>query len=82
MTRSVPLMMNTPFSVMIGKSPRKTCCSLISPVEPVHEPGGDEQRLGVVGVALLGVFETHLRLAEAMIRQFEGERAGEILDRD
>ena len=31
-TRSVPLMMKTPFSVMIGKSPRKTCCSLISPV--------------------------------------------------
>ena len=32
-TRSVPLMMNTPFSVIIGKSPRNTCCSLISPVE-------------------------------------------------
>ena len=31
-TRSVPLMMKTPFSVIIGKSPRKTCCSLISPV--------------------------------------------------
>ena len=32
MTLSVPLMMKTPLSVMIGKSPRKTCCSLISPV--------------------------------------------------
>ena len=31
-TRSVPLMMNVPFSVIIGKSPMKTVCSLISPV--------------------------------------------------
>jgi hypothetical protein len=32
-TRSVPLMMNVPLSVIIGKSPMKTVCSLISPVE-------------------------------------------------
>ena len=31
-TRSVPLMMNVPLSVMTGKSPMKTVCSLISPV--------------------------------------------------
>ena len=31
-TRSVPLMMNVPFSVIIGNSPMKTVCSLISPV--------------------------------------------------
>ena len=31
-TRSVPLMMKVPFSVIIGKSPMKTVCSLISPV--------------------------------------------------
>ncbi len=31
-TRSVPLTMNVPFSVMIGKSPMNTVCSLISPV--------------------------------------------------
>ena len=31
-TRSVPLMMNVPCSVMIGKSPMNTVCSLISPV--------------------------------------------------
>ncbi len=31
-TRSVPLMMNVPLSVIIGKSPMKTVCSLISPV--------------------------------------------------
>ena len=31
-TRSVPLMMNVPRSVIIGKSPMKTVCSLISPV--------------------------------------------------
>ena len=31
-TRSVPLMMNVPFSVIMGKSPMKTVCSLISPV--------------------------------------------------
>ena len=31
-TRSVPLMMKVPCSVMIGKSPMKTVCSLISPV--------------------------------------------------
>ena len=30
--RSVPLMMNVPRSVIIGKSPMKTVCSLISPV--------------------------------------------------
>ncbi len=32
MTRSVPLMMNVPNSVIIGKSPMKTPCSRISPV--------------------------------------------------
>ena len=32
MTRSVPLMMNVPCSVIIGKSPMKTVCSRISPV--------------------------------------------------
>ena len=31
-TRSVPLMMKVPFSVIIGKSPMNTVCSLISPV--------------------------------------------------
>ena len=31
-TRSVPLMMNVPHSVIIGKSPMKTVCSRISPV--------------------------------------------------
>ncbi len=31
-TRSVPLMMNVPLSVIIGKSPMKTVCDLISPV--------------------------------------------------
>ena len=31
-TRSVPLMMNVPRPVMMGKSPMKTSCSLISPV--------------------------------------------------
>ena len=32
MTRSVPLMMKVPTSVIIGKSPMKTRCSRISPV--------------------------------------------------
>ena len=32
-TRSVPLMMKVPRLVIIGKSPMKTVCSLISPVE-------------------------------------------------
>ena len=31
-TRSVPLMTKVPFSVIIGKSPMNTVCSLISPV--------------------------------------------------
>ena len=31
-TRSVPLMMNVPNSVIIGKSPMNTFCSRISPV--------------------------------------------------
>ena len=32
MTLSVPLIINVPFSVIRGKSPIKTVCSLISPV--------------------------------------------------
>ena len=32
MTRSVPLMMNVPWSVILGKFPMKTVCSRISPV--------------------------------------------------
>ena len=31
-TRSVPFTMKVPLSVIIGKSPMKTVCSLISPV--------------------------------------------------
>ena len=31
-TRSVPLITKVPFSVIMGKSPMKTTCSLISPV--------------------------------------------------
>ena len=31
-TRSVPLITKVPLSVIIGKSPMKTVCSLISPV--------------------------------------------------
>ena len=31
-TRSVPLMMKVPLLVIIGKSPMKTVCDLISPV--------------------------------------------------
>jgi len=31
-TRSVPLMMKVPLGVILGKSPMKTTCSLISPV--------------------------------------------------
>ncbi len=31
-TRSVPLMMKVPLSVIMGKSPMNTVCSLISPV--------------------------------------------------
>ena len=47
----------------------------------VHEPCGHEQRHGVVGVALLGFFEREERLTEPMVRQLEGERAGEVFDR-
>ena len=36
-TRSVPLMMNVPCSVMMGKSPMKTVCSLISPVSELRK---------------------------------------------
>ena len=36
-TRSVPLMMKVPCSVMIGKSPMKTVCSLISPVSELRK---------------------------------------------
>ena len=47
----------------------------------VHEPGGDEHGEGVVGVALLGLFDGHLRLTKTVIRQFERKRTGEVLDR-
>ena len=36
-TRSVPLMMKVPCSVMMGKSPMKTVCSLISPVSELRK---------------------------------------------
>ena len=37
-TRSVPLMMNVPRSVIHGKSPMKTDCSRISPVSRLMKP--------------------------------------------
>jgi len=48
-TRSVPLMMNVPCSVMIGKSPMKTVCSLISPVSELRKRARTKDRLGVRG---------------------------------
>ena len=40
--RSVPLMMKVPRSVITGKSPMKTVCSL-SHLWSVHEPRGDSK---------------------------------------
>src|SRR5690606_6697793 len=38
---------------------------------PVHEPGGDEERTGEVGVPLLAVLEAHRLIAEAMVGELQ-----------
>ena len=47
----------------------------------VHELGGDEQRRGVGEVALLALLDGVLRVLEARVRERQGHRPGEVLDR-
>ncbi len=42
-TRSVPLMMNVPFCVISGMSPKKTSCSLMSRMERLPVSGSLSQ---------------------------------------
>ena len=85
-TRSVPLTMKVPRSVIIGKSPMKTVCSLISPGGGVQEPRPDEDRGGVGHVLLLALLHRELRRrAQVGVGrvelQLQAELAGEVLDR-
>ncbi len=47
----------------------------------IDEPGGHEQRTGVVGIPLLALFDGHHRITKAVIGEFECEGTGEVLDR-
>ena len=71
MTRSVPLMMNVPLSVISGMSPKKTSSSLASrmcltPVSGIlvvdEEAEGDLQRNAVGHAALLALLDRVLHL--------------------
>ena len=84
-TRSVPLITNVPLSVIMGKSPMKTVCSLISPVVCVHEAGPHEDRRGEGHVLLLALLHRELRrrtqvLVVRVELQLELQGLGEVLD--
>ena len=79
-------MMNVPLSVIIGKSPMKTVCSLISPVLAVGEPGPHEDRGRVRHVLLFALLHRELgRRAQVLVirieLELELEVLGEVLDR-
>ncbi len=70
-TRSVPLMMNVPLSVISGTSPKKTSCSLMSRMERLPVSGilvvngqahGDLERSGVSHAALFALGHVVLQL--------------------
>src|SRR5271167_3125617 len=71
-TRSVPLMMKVPRLVIIGKSPMKTVCSLISPVEAFMNRARTE--IGVARVEL--ELEAEL-VGEVGDRAYVGKRLSE-----
>ena len=79
--RSVPLMMNVPRSVIIGKSPMKTVCSLISPVPEFMNRAVTKSGARVRHVALAALLLGVLRRVEDVVGQLELELTGEILDR-
>ena len=78
--RSVPLMMNVPRSVIIGKSPMKTVCSLISPVVAFMNRAvtnsGRANVMSALAALLLGV----LGRVEDVVGELELELTGEVLD--
>ena len=79
--RSVPLMMKVPRSVIIGKSPMKTVCSLISPVCAFMNRAVTKSGRGVRHVALTALVLRVLRRVEDVVGQLELQLTGEILDR-
>ena len=85
-TRSVPLTMKVPLSVITGKSPMKTVCSLISPVPAFMNRARTKTGRGVGHVLLLALLHRELRRwAQVGIGgielQLEAQLAGEVLDR-
>ena len=91
-TRSVPLMMKVPQSVIRGRSPMKTFCSRISPVSRLMNETSivsgrrvDEVLLAALldRVVRLDVVQRHAGLpaAQRVPAELHGERAGEVLDR-
>ena len=79
--RSVPLMMNVPRAVIIGKSPMKTVCSLISPVCAFMKRAVTKSGRGVRHVTLAAFVLGMLRRVEDVVGQLELQLTGEILDR-
>ena len=75
-------MMNVPLRVMSGKSPMKSCCSLISSVSFTMQLNIDPQR-GRVGHILLAALELGvLGLAELVVEEAQLHAgAGEVDDR-
>ena len=84
-TRSVPLMMNVPLSVIIGKSPMKTVCSLISPVVAFMKRA--RTKIGAEKVMSFSLHSSTVNLgggrrswSDAVELQLQAELAGEVLD--
>jgi hypothetical protein len=73
-------MMNVPDSVIIGKSPMKTVCSRISPVSLLTKRTVIESGPGRSGPSP-ALLDRELRLAELVLAELDGERAGVVLDR-
>jgi hypothetical protein len=72
-TRSVPLMMNVPLSVITGKSPMKTVWDLIVPSSLLRNSAVTNSGARVGVVLLLALLDGVLRVLEAVVQ--EGLRA-------
>ena len=80
-TRSVPLMMKVPLSVIIGKSPMKTVWLLISPVVLLVNSAVTNSGAAYVMSLSLHSSIGGLDLVEARVGEGQRHRAGEVLDR-
>ncbi len=80
-TRSVPLMMKVPFSVIIGKSPMKTVWLLISPVLLLMNSAVTNSGGRVRHVLVFALVDRSLDLVETRVGEAQRHRAREILDR-